>query len=73
VGDYNFDVLESLGQATFDRAAAKGGVGLDQGWRTIVLKKALFDILAMHDIMGALAAFPGDFMTITGADDDDAM
>jgi hypothetical protein len=48
-------------------------VGLDQGWRTIVLKKALFDILAMHDIMGALAAFPGDFMTITGADDDDAM
>ncbi len=73
VGDYDVDFLESLGQATFNRAAAEGVVGLDLGWRTIVLKKEFFDSLATHDIMAALAAYPGDFMTITGADDYYAM
>lgn len=73
VGDYDVDFLESLGQATFDRAAAEGVVGLDLGWRTIVLKKDFFDSLATHDILGALAAYPGAFMTITGADDYYAM
>lgn len=73
VGDYDVDFLESMGQATFDRAAAEGIVGLDLGWRTIALKKEFFDSLATHDILAALATYSGAFLTITGADDYYAM
>jgi pimeloyl-ACP methyl ester carboxylesterase len=69
VGNYDVDFLESLGQATFDRAAAEGIVGLDLGWRTMALKAGFFDSLATHDILGALATYEGPFLTITGADD----
>ncbi len=69
VGDYDTDFLESMGQATFDRAAKDGVVGLDLGWRTIALKKEFFDSLAGPDVMAALATWNGPFMTITGGDD----
>ena len=69
VGDYDTDFLESMGQATFDRAAAEGIVGLDLGWRTIALKQDFFASLASHDIIAALAAYPGPFMTIAGSQD----
>ncbi len=73
VGDYDTDFLDSMGQATFDRAAAEGIVGLDLGWRAMALKAAFFDSLAAHDIMGALATYEGPLLSITGADDYYAM
>lgn len=69
VGDYDTDFLQSMGQATFERAAKEGVVGLDLGWRTIVLKKEFFDSLATRDVMAALVRWSGPFMTITGGDD----
>lgn len=73
VGDYDIDFLQSMGQATFDRAAADGIVGLDLGWRTIALKNAFFTSLLPQDILGDLARYPGAFLTITGGDDYYAM
>lgn len=69
VGDYVADMLDSLGQKAFDRAAEEGIVGLDLGWRTIALKKGFFDSLPAHDLLAALRAYPGPFMMINGADD----
>ena len=69
VGDYDTDFLDSMGQATFERAAAEGIVGLDLGWRTIVLKQDFFASLATHDILAALAGWSGPFMTIAGSED----
>lgn len=73
VGDYDVDFLQSMGQATFDRAAAEGIVGLDLGWRTIALKDTFFASLAAHDILADLARYPGPFLTITGSQDYYAM
>lgn len=69
VGDYAADMLDSLGQEAFDRAAAEGIVGLDLGWRTMALKQDFFDSLFAHDLLAALAAYPGPFMVINGEDD----
>lgn len=69
IGDYRADMLSSMGQKVFDRAAQDGIVGFDLGWRTIVLKQAFFDSLAVHDLTAAARAYPGAFMTINGADD----
>ncbi|WP_240643458.1 alpha/beta hydrolase family protein [Paracoccus siganidrum] len=69
VGDYVADMLDSLGQDAFDRAAEEGIVGLDLGWRTMALKKGFFDSLFAHDLLAALAAYPGPFMMINGEDD----
>lgn len=69
VGDYHPDFLQSLGQPAFDRAAAEGVVGLDLGWRTIVLKQDFFASLGQHDILGDLARYPGPVLTITGTED----
>ena len=69
IGDYRADMLSSMGQKVFDRAAEDGIVGFDLGWRTIVLKQAFFDSLAAHDLNAAARAYPGAFMTINGADD----
>ena len=69
VGDYDVDFLQSMGQATFDRVAAEGIVGLDLGWRTIALKDSFFSSLATHDILAALATYRGAFLSITGGDD----
>ncbi|MDP0927981.1 alpha/beta hydrolase [Paracoccus onubensis] len=69
VGDYVADMLDSLGQKAFDRAAEEGVVGLDLGWRTMALKRDFFDSLFAHDLLEALAAYPGPFMMINGEDD----
>lgn len=69
IGDYRADMLSSMGQKVFDRAAEDGIVGFNLGWRTIVLKQAFFDSLAAHDLHAAARAYPGAFMTINGADD----
>lgn len=69
VGDYDVDFLQSLGQATFDRAAAEGIVGLDLGFRTMALKAGFFDSLAGPDILAALGTYPGAYLSITGDQD----
>ncbi len=69
VGDMHKDFLEELGQPAFDRAASEGIVGLDLGWRTIVLKKGFFDSLATHDLGAAIASFPGPYLSVTGDQD----
>lgn len=73
VGDYDVDFLQSMGQATFDRAAEEGIVGLDLGWRTIALKDRFFASLSEHDILADLARYPGPFLSITGSQDYYAM
>ena len=69
VGDMHKDFLEELGQPAFDRAASEGIVGLDLGWRTIVLKKGFFYSLATHDLGAAIASFPGAYLSVTGDQD----
>lgn len=69
IGDYAADMLDSLGQKAFDRAAEDGIVGLNLGWRTMALKQDFFDSLFTHDLYAALREYPGPFMAINGADD----
>lgn len=69
VGDFDVDFLQSLGQEAFDTAAEKGVVGLDLGWRTIVLKNDFFTSLAEYDVVGSLAQFPGAYLSVTGDQD----
>ncbi|MFM2281840.1 MAG: hypothetical protein RLZZ444_4071 [Pseudomonadota bacterium] len=69
VGDFQSDFLASLGQKAFDRAKEDGVVGLDLGWRTIVLKQDFFDSLQNRKIDDAIASYPGAYLTITGAKD----
>ena len=69
VGDMATDMLGSVGQEAFDTAAAKGVVGLDLGWRTIVLKKEFFDSLARHDLAALIQDYPGAFLAVAGDQD----
>lgn len=69
VGNYRNDMLDSMGQRVFDLAQQDGVVGIDLGWRTLVLKQDFFDQLASHDLPGALRSYDGPFMTVNGSDD----
>jgi hypothetical protein len=69
VGDMTADFLASLGQEAFDIAAEKGVVGLDLGWRTIVLKKEFFDSLGRHDLAQLIQQYPGAYLAIAGDQD----
>lgn len=69
VGDMAPDFLDELGQEAFDTAAAKGIVGLDLGWRTIVLKKDFFDSLARYDLAALIRGYPGAFLAVAGDQD----
>jgi uncharacterized protein len=69
VGDFQADMLGALGQKAFDRAKEDGVVGLDLGWRTIVLKQAFFDSLGTYKLDDAISTYPGAYLTITGSKD----
>jgi len=69
VGDFEVDMVGTVGQAAFDRAAAEGIVGLDLGWRTIALKQGFFESLSGRDLTAAIASFPGAYLAIAGSDD----
>jgi uncharacterized protein len=69
VGDFTQDFIGSLGQAAFDEAATDGVVGLDLGWRTIVLKQDFFSSLAAHDLASTVANYSGAFLSIAGSED----
>lgn len=68
-GDYRADMLDSMGQRVFDRAAQDGIAGIDFGWRTLALKQGFFDSLSRHDLLAALARYPGPLLIINGEDD----
>lgn len=69
VGDMIPDFVEELGQEAFDTAAEKGVVGLDLGWRTIVLKKDFFDSLGQYDLAQLITQYPGAYLAIAGDQD----
>jgi pimeloyl-ACP methyl ester carboxylesterase len=69
VGDFARDMKSSIGDRAIATAEKEGVVGLDLGWRTIVLKKGFFDSLATHKIDAAIAAYPGAYLAIAGAKD----
>jgi uncharacterized protein len=69
VGDFHKDFIGVLTQANFDKAAKDGIVGVDLGWRTIVLKKSFFDSLDTHDLTASMGKYPGDYLAIAGSKD----
>ncbi len=69
VGDMTPDFIEELGQEAFDTAAEKGVVGLDLGWRTIVLKQGFFESLGQYDLAQLITEYPGAYLAIAGDQD----
>jgi alpha/beta superfamily hydrolase len=69
VGDFTKDFKDVLGEEAFVTASAKGVVGLDLGWRTIVLKKAFFDSLKDYDLGELIRGYPGAYLAIAGSKD----
>lgn len=69
VGDFAKDMKSSVGDKAVATADTEGVVGLDLGWRTIVLKKGFFDSLATHKIDAAIAKYPGAYLAIAGSKD----
>jgi uncharacterized protein len=69
VGDLEKDFNEELGQEAVDTAYAKGVVGLDLGWRTIVLKKDFFESLKAYDLSALISGYDGAYLAIAGAKD----
>lgn len=69
VGDFHKDLLGAIGQKAFDTANAEGVVGLDLGWRTIVLKKEFFQSLDRFPLDEAVASYPGAYLAIAGSED----
>ena len=69
VGDMVPDFIDSLSQEAFDTAAAKGVVGLDLGWRTIVLKQGFFESLGQYDLAQLITDYPGAYLAVAGDQD----
>lgn len=69
VGDFARDLKGSIGAKAVATAEKEGVVGLDLGWRTIVLKKGFFDSLDAHKIDAAFAKYPGAYLAIAGSKD----
>lgn len=69
VGDFEADIKGGIGQKAFDRAQADGVVGLDLGWRTIVLKSGFFDSPKANSIRDAIPQFKGSYLAFAGSND----
>lgn len=69
VGDLPADFSGEPYDAARAIAEENGVVGMDLGFRTIVLKKEFFDSLARHDVRSAVLNFPGSYFTIVGEHD----
>lgn len=65
------DLVKDFADLNEARAIAeeRGIVGIDLGWRTIVLKKEFFDSLAQYNVRDAVLSFPGAYFTIAGEED----
>lgn len=69
VGDMPTDMQGSVGAEAFATAADKGVVGLDLGWRTIVLKQEFFDSLGQYDLRALISQYPGAYLAVAGDQD----
>lgn len=69
VGDMPTDMVGSVGAEAFATAADKGVVGLDLGWRTIVLKNEFFESLGAYDLPALIAQYPGAYLAVAGDQD----
>lgn len=69
VGDMLTDMTASVGQEAVDTAAEKGVVGLDLGWRTIVLKNEFFDSLGAYDLATLIRQYSGAYLAVAGDQD----
>lgn len=67
----NFD--EDFSGPPYDEArviaADKGVVGMDLGWRTIVLKNDFFATMKDYDIANAIPQYPGAYLAVAGDQD----
>jgi uncharacterized protein len=63
VGDFVADFMEAWAKR-HSGSGADGIVGLDLGWRTIALKKAVFESLKSHSIKDAVPQFKGAYRAI---------
>lgn len=66
VGDMVTDMTGVVGQEAIDTAAEKGVVGLDLGWRTIVLKHEFFESLGAYDLAQLITEYPGAYLAVAG-------
>jgi uncharacterized protein len=69
VGNFAKDFTEELGEEAVATAYTKGVVGLDLGWRTIVLKKDFFESLKAFDLAALNRGFTGAYLAIAGSKD----
>ncbi|MCO5242960.1 MAG: hypothetical protein M9927_03845 [Anaerolineae bacterium] len=58
-----------MSQEAFDTAAEKGVVGLDLGWRTIVLKQGFGEPPGQHDLAQLITEYPGAYLAVAGDQD----
>ncbi|MGV6817069.1 MAG: alpha/beta hydrolase family protein [Thiotrichales bacterium] len=69
VGNFRQDFLNALGQKNFDRAAKKGSVSIDLGWREVTLGQGFFNSLNRYDLKTEIKKYPGNYLAIAGSKD----
>lgn len=69
VGDFNADFSGGDYDAARALAAENGVVGMDLGFRTIVLRNAFFESMNNYDLAALIATYPGAYYTIAGDQD----
>jgi len=69
VGDFNTDFSGEEYDPARALAAEHGVVGMDLGFRTIVLRNAFFESMNNYDLSELIASYPGAYFTIAGDQD----
>ncbi len=69
VGDMAKDFVDELTPEGIATAMEKGVVGLDLGWRTIVLKDDFITSLGEYDLAQLIQEYPGAYLAIAGDQD----
>jgi pimeloyl-ACP methyl ester carboxylesterase len=69
VGDFNADFSGGDYDAARALAAENGVVGMDLGFRTIVLRNAFFESMNNYTLSELIASYPGAYYTIAGDQD----
>ena len=69
VGDFNADFSGGEYDAARALAAEHGVVGMDLGFRTIVLRNAFFESMGNYNLRELIASYPGAYYTIAGDQD----
>lgn len=69
VGDFDVDFSQEPYDAARALAAEHGVVGMDLGFRTIVLKNEFFTTLKDYDLATLITQYPGAYLAIVGDQD----